>query len=48
MFASSGRVQTAVQEPLLLTGAFFAFFCALMLYVRCNFALLPADKTKVA
>lgn len=30
-----------LQEPLLLVGTFFAFFCALIVYTRFNFRLSP-------
>lgn len=35
------------QEPLLLVAAFFAFFSAIIVYMRCDFNLLPAEKTKL-
>lgn len=35
------------QEPLLLVAAFFAFFSTIIVYMRCDFNLLPAEKTKL-
>ena len=48
--ASAHPAQAVVghaQEPLLLVAAFLAFFAGIIVYVRCDFALLPAQKTKL-
>jgi hypothetical protein len=33
-----------LQEPALLVSAFFAFFCVLIVYSRCEFSLAPHGK----